>query len=239
MVFEPNKYVFVIFSNNNDIPYEPVTIQKLYLNLLQFEVIPGSTTEFTLPEGTKKAWLKFYSIDNSFAINFRQDRIDIECQNVPGKQCLSYVDFCEKAKNILIAIEKTHPRKANRLAFVTTLRNTQLTESEMDSVYKSAFGKLTDISDVPPMEWNHRTCRRYPRLINNKKEIFNNIYNISRANGLTQNNVKLNYFELAIDINTNPENIGVRFSIEDYKDFLANIGPWNEELTNNVFKILN
>ncbi|WP_379089943.1 hypothetical protein [Pedobacter sp. UC225_65] len=201
--------------------------------------IPGSNQEIELPQGLVKNRLKFYAIDNSFSINFRADRIDIECINVLGKPVMSCEDFCEKAKSIVAAIEQTHVRKANRLAFVTTYRNFQLSEPEKDQVYSKIFSKLTEISEVPPIEWNHRTCRRYSRTFNSKTEIFNNVYNLGRVFGVnTKNRQAHNFFELGLDINTNPENIGVRFSTPDFNGFLSEVSAWNQELLNNVNGIL-
>lgn len=239
MLFEPRKYLAAFFCNNIDIPYEPHTIQTIYLNLLKFELIPGSNQEYELPQGIVKHRLKYYSVDNSLSLAFRSDRIDIECNYVVGKPMPSWEDFCLLAQDLMSAVEKTHPRKSNRMAFVSTLRNEQLPDEEKNKIYNDIFGKLTEISDVSPIEWNHRTCRRYPRVVNGKAEVFNNIFNLSRVqahDARTRN--KFDFFELSLDINTNPENIGVRFSTNDYNSFLSAVSAWNEKLLSDVESIL-
>lgn len=240
MVFEPTKYIFVLFANNNDIQYETTTIQSLYLNLMPFDLIPGANQEIQLPQGTVKNRIKYYAVDNSFSVNFRADRIDIEYNSIPGQQVLSCVEFCKKTKKIVQAIEITHPRKSHRLAFVSTFRNNQLNDSAKDEIYNKVFGNLSEISDVSPIEWNHRTCRRYKRLVDNQSEMFNNIFNVSRVFGVNPaTRQQTNFFELGIDINTSPENIGVRFSKNHYNSFLSDISEWNTELLDKLTDVLN
>ncbi len=237
MLFEPRKYLAAFFCNNGDVPYEPHTIQSIYLNLLKFGLIPGSNQEYELPQGIVKNRLKYYAIDNSISLTFRSDRIDIECNYVNGKQMLSCEAFTALAQELLSAVEITHPRKSNRMAFVSSFRNEKLSSEEKDNVYNNVFGKLSDISDVPPIEWNHRTCRRYSRQVNGKSEVFNNIFNVARVQGNDiRNRAKIDVFELNLDINTNPENIGLRFSTNDYMSFLSEINDWNAKLLSDVEK---
>lgn len=239
MLFEPRKYLVALFCNNSDVPYEPHTIQSIYANLLKFELIPGSNQEYELPKGIVINRLKYYAIDNSISLTFRSDRIDIECNYVHGKAMQSCESFTALAQELLAAVEITHPRKSSRMAFVSSFKNEKLNNEEKNLIYNNIFGKLSEISDVPPIEWNHRTCRRYSRGVNGKSEVFNNIFNFARVQGTDmRTRMKVDFFELNLDINTNPENIGVRFSTNDYKAFLSEINEWNAKLLSDVEKTL-
>jgi hypothetical protein len=245
MLFEAVKYQALIFGDYQDIKPEPTTIQKLFNDLIKFNLVPGTTNnEFDISRGQMISSLKFSTIDNQLIISFKNNFIQVEMYKINTKPLPTLEDFSNLVKQIFSEIEKIYPRLSNRMSFLTNYINENLSNTNKDSLYERIFSDTASLIPTLPYEWTHRVISRFERMINKSREMLNHVVTLNRGYtnfnpnviNIVQNTGKLNRIEITLDINSIPENRGLRFSNADFTFFLTEVVKWNNEIFEQTIK---
>ena len=169
--------------------------------------------------------LELKSNDGKFIIKFGQGRIDIVMTMPSPSVGVGDINvFLEEADNCFKIIFAKFPRTFSRLAFASNALLKILPEDKLNDLYLSLISPVEFYSENIPVEWNIRQVAKNEIEINDNKELMNVVCSLSRSlvtineNGNISNS---NRIIIDFDINTVPENMEKRFSMEQYNSFIS------------------
>lgn len=169
--------------------------------------------------------LELKSNDGKFAIKFGQGRIDIVTTMLTPSSGVGDINtFIEEADKCFKIIFAKFPRTFSRLAFASNALFKILPDDKLNDLYLTLVSPIKFYSENIPIEWNIRQVSKKEIDINDNKELMNVVCSLSRSlvtineNGNISNS---NRIIIDFDINTIPENMEKRFSMEQYNSFTS------------------
>ena len=233
------KYQAVIFTDVNDIA--PSTDNLTYF-LDQFRHIELFPDNFQEIDATGATFNRFGMRDSAgiWNVEFSSNRIDISkiSTNVNIIKIGNKIDFLNEVKGIITSTLDKFPKKAYRLAFVTTRIFWELTPKEHSKVFSNLFIPFgTPDTFENRVEWGFRNVSRINKKIKELTESHNVITEINRLNGNLNidSSVKdIERLEIRADINTFHRNSEYRFGREDMIDFFRQTIEWEQEIAKEV-----
>ena len=132
-------------------------------------------------------------LDDTLKVSIGSNRFDIVCTN----KAETIDTFLEKVKSIIIAISKAYLDPFTKLALCSTIFF-NIDVSLLDKVY----GKVVNIQDEFPVEWQIRKVLRSKVEDKNKTLTINNVYTLSRNIMQIGTEVPIDRILLDMDINT-------------------------------------
>jgi len=227
------KYQAAIFVNATDIGPKPDTLSYFITEFADKELIPGAFQEVGLTGVTERFNLK--DSKGTWNIEFSSSRIDIikANSNIGVIEMGSISNFKDEVFKIVETIFKKYPRKANRLAFVTTHIANKLSQDEFSTIFNNLFNPIPTYKNNERSEWGSRMVSRISKDFGNHTELHNFITEIRRIKGnlniesITKNVERL---QIKLDINTFQDNTDYRFEVDDIKTFFNEVVKWEQNL---------
>lgn len=211
-------------SNENIAKLLTVFMDRGFLPNVYNEQTPisGGAGVMQAPVGSYSVW-ELKSNDGKFVIKFGQGRIDIISMMLSPSSGIGDIDsFIKNADECFKMIFTKYPRTFNRLALASNALLKVVPEEKLKEIYLSLVSPIGFYSDNNPVEWNIRQVAKNNININDREEVINVICSLSRSlvtineNGHISNS---NRIIIDFDINTIPENVEKRFSMEQYRSF--------------------
>jgi hypothetical protein len=231
------KYQSAIFLNAVDISPKPDTLTYFISKFADKELIPGTFQELG-PSGVME---RFYLKDSEgkWSIEFSSNRIDIvkANANIGKTEMGSIAEFNSEVSKCIDIIFYKFPKKANRLAFVTTHIIHEISQKEISSIFNKLFNPIPTYRENELSEWKSRMVSRINKEFNKRTELHNFITEINRLKGKLNINSKTENVErlqIKLDINTFQGNTDYRFEIEDIKAYYNSVVHWERALRDEL-----
>ena len=234
------KFQAAIFVNATDIGPKPDTLSYFITEFAEKELVPGTFQEIG-PTGV----LERFNLKDSkgtWNIEFSSSRIDIVKANPNiGVTNIGDLDaFKTEVFKIIDIIFSKYPRKANRLAFVTTHIDYNLDQEGFSKIFNNLFNPIPTYKENERSEWGSRMVSRINKKFGEHSELHNFITEINRVRGnLNINSTIKNVdrLQVKLDINTFQGNTDYRFEIEDMKTFYNEAILWEQNLRQELHTI--
>ena len=227
------KYQAAMFVNAVDISPKPDTLTYFITAFADKELVPGTFQEIG-PTGI----LERFNLKDSkgiWNIEFSSNRIDIikTNANIGVTEMGSHAEFNSEVSKCIDIIFKKFPKKANRLAFVTTHIITELSQVEISSIFNKLFNPIPTHRDNERSEWGSRMVSRINKEFNKRTELHNFLTEINRIKGnlIIDSKIKnVERLQIKLDINTFQGNTEFRFKIKDLKAYYDEVVNWEQTL---------
>ena len=178
--------------------------------------------------------LAFTTQDQKFSIALMNERIDISYNKVVSTD-ISIADFYSMAEKALNAIMSNAKLMSNRLA-VNIQMLVELQAIDQLNVLGNSLIKSADYyGDKSLCEWSTRVNSRSSICIDGTDEDINTITDISTAQSVQGQKPGLLYH---IDINTIPQNTGLRFTSSALKPFIDGVIPIATQIIKDVERLI-
>ena len=208
------------FGNFDSIKYDTETIKKFLSSFSSYtpKPIPFTSIDIRTNRLVNDNRLQLVSRDNSFFITFLPERIDLTFawregsseKNEPEELKNIIIQNINLLKDLLIDVS------SNRLAASCNLLF-DYDKEKINNIILQYSNRYDFFEKKETMlEWQIRYNYRMKLLFNGKEEESNHIIDIS----IPQIKDLQNSLFFLIDINTNPENIDLRFSLDDLNSYI-------------------
>jgi hypothetical protein len=182
----------------------------------------------------------FRSSEGPWLVGITNQRLDIFCQkrSTEGPTIAPVAEFIERAIKIVSAVVERYPTKFSRMSLVTRHSWIDWEAETLVDYYLKLIKSPGFFSESPPHEWATRFSSRR-KLESIENEEMNVIATLTRADLVTVLSPQevTEGIEIALDLNTIPENTELRFSTIQLKAFLAEMKDF-EESTRSDFRNL-
>lgn len=237
------KYQAGIFVNAEDILPTPDIITSFLQIFRADNLIPNTFQELNPNNPKSQVRLRLSTPNNEWAIAFATNRIDVTKNptDPKGSNLGTPDDFCSNAIGFFTKIVNQFPKKANRLALITTQLLEEMTEDKLSSVYTKLFDSPKFYKDNPPYEWNWRAVSEIPVQISDLKDKINVITIINRVQGDMTYPEGMTVFDrllLSLDINTSRKLTESRFDITHIKDYFQQVHKIHESLSSQIMEYI-
>lgn len=151
-------------------------------------------------------------------------------------------DFCSDAINFFTKIFEKYPKKANRLALVTTCLLEEMSNSEFNRIYQILFNSPSFYADNKPVEWGWNVVSRIERPIADLLENLNVISILKRLSGELEAKTERLPFQrilLQQDINTIPDSTEARFDLCHIPEFFSTAKTLHDDLETSILSFIN
>ena len=228
------KYQAIVFVNLQEIVPSPDVISNLLSLFRDENFVPNTFQEIS--KSGAQARVRFSSLNNEWAINFGTDRIIIDKNPIDpkGNNLGRIEDFIAYACKLFNLVLNQYKKKGNRIALITSGLLKEMTNEQLNGVYKKLFNPIAFYGNNPPFEWKSRSVASILTEINGAKEELNVLTDINRVRGqIMQPTTVMDFdrIEIGFDINTKAENKETRFAMDLINSFYINsIGIRNELL---------
>ncbi len=236
------KYQAALFVNATDIGPKPDTLSHFITEFADKELIPATFQEIG-PTGVME---RFNLKDSKgiWNVEFSSSRIDIMKvnSNIAVTEMGNIHDFKDEVFKMIDIIFKKFPRKANRLAFVTTHIIYNLNQQGFSEIFNKLFNPIPTYKDNDRSEWGARMASRIDKEFGGKNELHNFITEINRIKGNLniESKIKnLDRLQVKLDINTFQDHSDYRFETEDMKAFYNGAINWEQNLRKELDTIFN
>lgn len=219
------------FTDNNDVLATPHLIKSLLDALGKHGLIPTFGQEINAMTGEQKQVVAMIEPSQRYRIEFPSGLIAITGLNMGD------VEFIDRSIDVLKDLKSIFPsKKANRLAFI----HNRVFQSSMES-YQELYQKLFTYHAVEPFEWDSRIAVK--KKLAQSEEAINCISTIRRglfqmpvsSTGVfTPYNGGIDCIAFEMDTNTVPENVGVRFDLENCANVLRGLHEENAAMNQEV-----
>ena len=178
--------------------------------------------------------LAFTTQDQKFSIALMNERIDVSYNRVVSTE-ISINDFYSLAEKALSAIMSNANLMSNRLA-VNIQMLVEIQNADQLNVLGSTLIKSADYyGDKTLCEWSTRVNSKSTISISGKDEGINTITDISTAQSIQGQKPGLLYH---IDINTLPQNAGMRFDNSALRPFIDGVIPIATQIIHDVERLI-
>ena len=238
------KYEAVIFSDVKDITPTPEVIATLIEQFKGFELIPQTFQEIELPGTAPLNRLRFTSQDEAWSILFGRRRITVDKLpiDIKGSNIGELSDFCSNTMDLFTKIFDKYPRRAKRIALITSCMLEEMSESNFSQIYQNLFKSPSFHTVNQPVEWDWRVVSRVNKEISGLQEALNVITDLKRLSGEVESKTERMPFQrimLTQDLNTVPDNSDPRFDLSHIGSFYEIVRPLHDELENSILSFIN
>lgn len=212
-------YQVSVFGDFDDIKATPENMLFAATSFTGCGLMPSVSQEFNFdilnmnsPKMTQRIML--ISDDEGIAVRVNSDRIDVkfDVEKLPRQ-----LDFNQQAVQIISALLDKFGKKSTRLALNTVRRVQDLGYEELQKIVDCYGGKFAYFSERDITEWGCHLATRENLEIGQISQCCNVITNYSSVLQEFENTIQL---DIAVDINTVPENEIRQFNGEDLREFL-------------------
>lgn len=226
-------YQAAIFVNATDIGPKPDTLSYFITEFADKELVPGTFQEIG-PTGVMERF-NLKDSKGMWNIEFSSSRIDIikTNSNIGVTEMGSVEEFRDQVFKIVDIIFNKYPRKANRLAFVTTHITNELSQKQFSVIFNKLFNPIPTYKKNDRTEWGARMVSRISKGFNNITELHNFISEINRIKGnlnIKSSIKNIERLQIKLDINTFQGNTDYRFEVNDIKAFYNEAISWERNL---------
>lgn len=178
--------------------------------------------------------LAYTTQDQKFSIAIMNERIDVNYNRVVSTEIAmnDYFDLAEKALN---AIMGNSNLMSNRLAINIQMLSELQHIDQFNALGNALIKSANYYNDKSLFEWSTRVNSKSTIRIAEKEEGINTITNISTAQSIQGQKPGLLYH---IDINTLPQNEGMRFDKSSLRSFIDNVTPIATQIINDVERLI-
>lgn len=233
------KYELSIFGNFRGITPDPSTISKMMESLKEYDMVPSVYEEGSVnfspsnPEDIQSESvdrLAMISNSNKINISFGLNRIDVAKDALTFDNSLSSTEFFSLIDILKKSIEDL---PFSRIAVNTT---TFFDEPESDKIIQHSKSKISFYDDFD--ESLLRINKKMDLTVNGESEETNIILTSQNAPGIIKYNEKPISFDkgwmIHFDINTVPQNIRERFSVNEINEFVLTTSALREEIIKDL-----
>jgi hypothetical protein len=237
-------YQTSIFVNAEDISPTPDIITSLIKAFRDKALIPNTFQELSASSPAPQVRLRLSTSDAEWGIDFGTRRIDIEKHptDPKGSNLGELADFCLNSSDFLERILRMFKKRANRLSLVTDSLLKEMSDAQLAKVYVKLFNPPHFYRENPPSEWNYRSVARIPVQIEDLTDTLNVITRLNRIQGgMSDKGVTTRFdrLQLALDINTVPQNTEYRFELSHINAFYQSALALHSSLSEQILEHIN
>ncbi len=235
------KYQANIFIKADDITPTPSTVGTLINLFSDRNLIPTTYQGFSISGGNRisRLLVRLTDPNSEWSVTFGTDRVDIDKNplDVTGSNLGDFPSFCATASNLFSRILTTFNKRANRLAFNSTVLFGEMPTPTLNALYRKFFNTPRFYEEHEPFEWEWRSASSIPTTIVDINDYLNVITEVSRISGelLRQTTpIPFDRIRLFFDINTTTQNQEYRFGLPEVQYFFGH----TSEIHNNISREL-
>lgn len=226
-------YLASVFINAQEVQPTSQHIAKLMPLFVDKELLPNILL----------GMLRLQTSNGEWVVAFLPDRISISKNptGIKGENMGDVLSFCNEVVEIIDRIFKIYPRIPYRVGFVSRYLLEEMSETQLDNIYKALFKSSDFYNDNIPYEWHRRLVAKSNKPFLGREETFNFITAINRVHGdidLPDFNNTFDRIEVSVDINSHQSNLNERFNSENMTFFYQNVPNWHYDLLNETIKFV-
>ncbi|MGD1010565.1 MAG: hypothetical protein ABR951_10485 [Candidatus Aminicenantales bacterium] len=218
------KYQASIFLDAKDITPNTETVLTLVGQLKEHGFISGTFQEIMPPILHPQPRLRLMSQNEEWNIGIASQKIDIEKIPIDLKgDNLGELDvYCSEAMSFFAKIYEKYPKKAHRLALITTYLLGEMTEPKLSSINETLFNQPSFYKENPPFDWDWKSTARIEKEFAKLIEPLNIACILQRRKGdfqVKDQSMSFDRIFVTLDINTVSTTSECRFEFPHVKAF--------------------
>jgi len=235
------QHIASFFLNASDIPPSPEVISDL-LRLFQNEGMLPSTFQELGPRGPiPQPRLILQTANNEWTIQFASNRFDIAKNPTTnnGSNIGDIATFTNNVTDYFTRILNHFNRRGTRLSIATHGIMGEMTELQLESIYRKVIRPISFYDSNAPIEWDLRICSR---ITTDSNEPINAITIIKKVRGALigpTGSVNFNRISIDFDINTLAENNETRFTSSSLNSFFTNAIMVRRNILTQIEEMIN
>ncbi len=241
MIDRTGKYEVGFFAQGTHVEPNPDIIIRLLETFKDRGFLPITVDEVLIGSSSKmRRQLQLTDNNSVWNLAFEPHRILLTKSEVKGLDIGTPDNFIGEAVDIIGRILHVIPLKGSRLSYITKGLLKEMTDVELKKVNSNLLKLPAFYIDDPPHQWVIKNVNRKEFHLHKKLEQVNIITEISRIQGLFNNDPPIPFDRIAVgfDINTYQKNKDPRFGIEDIVNFLRIAVDVSKQITTEEEKII-